>query len=293
MSRTIINIKKTVIRLSIYALGLMLLSSSSDLFAGTTGKIKGRVYDGQSGEPLPGVNVKILDSTMGAATDINGYYIILNVSPGKHTVNASYIGFASSSFSVEVSVDLTTSLDFSLSQRAIEGSEVVVIAERAIIEMDRTNSSSFMSAEQISELPVQSLTDLVQLQAGVVIDRSGGIHIRGGRTNEVAYLVDGVPISNQFSSRGGSLIGLESGNIQQLQVISGTFNAEYGQAQSGVINVITKNPGRKYTGSLLYYAGDRVSSNNKTFLGVDEFSPNNERNIEGNITGPIAGISNL
>ena len=293
MCRTKINIKKTLKLLSTFIVGLMLIHSSNDLYAGTTGKIKGYVFDAQSGDALPGVNVKILETTLGAATDSDGFYIILNVPPGRHILNASYIGFAALSISVEVSVDLTTSQDFSLSQKAIEGSEVIVVAQRSIIEMDRTNSSSFMSAEQISELPVQSLTDLVQLQAGVVIDRSGGIHIRGGRTNEVAYLVDGVPISNQFSSGGGSLIGLESGNIQQLQVISGTFNAEYGQAQSGVINVITKNPGRKYTGSLLYYIGDRVSKNSETFLGIDEFSPINERNIEGNISGPIAGSSNL
>lgn len=293
MSKTITIIKNTLIHLSIYTMGLMLFYSSNDLYAGTTGKIKGRVFEAQTGNPLPGVNVKILETTLGAATDNNGFYIILNVPPGRHILNASYIGFAASSVSVNVTVDLTTSQDFNLSQQTILGSEVVVVAERPIVEMDRTNSSAFMSAEQISELPVQSLTDLVQLQAGVVIDRRGGIHIRGGRTNEVAYLVDGVPISNQFSSGGGSLIGLESGNIQQLQVISGTFNAEYGQAQSGVINVVTKNPGTKYTGSLLYYAGERVSNNSETFLGIDEFSPNNERNIEGNISGPIAGMSNL
>ena len=220
MCRTKINIKKTLKLLSTFIVGLMLIHSSNDLYAGTTGKIKGYVFDAQSGDALPGVNVKILETTLGAATDSDGFYIILNVPPGRHILNASYIGFAALSISVEVSVDLTTSQDFSLSQKAIEGSEVIVVAQRSIIEMDRTNSSSFMSAEQISELPVQSLTDLVQLQAGVVIDRSGGIHIRGGRTNEVAYLVDGVPISNQFSSVVGSLIGLESGNIQQLQLIS-------------------------------------------------------------------------
>lgn len=293
LDRTFTFIKKAFLYLSIFTLSILLFHSSSVLYAGTKGKLKGRVVDAETGTPLPGVNVKILESTLGAATDGDGYFIILNVFPGKHILNASYIGYASTSVSVEVSVDLTTTQNFNLSQKMIEGGEVIVVAERPIVEMGRTNSASIMSAEQIDELPVQSLTDLVQLQAGVVLDRSGGIHIRGGRTNEVAYLVDGIPISDQFSSGGGSLIGLESGNIQQLQVISGTFNAEYGQAQSGVINVITKNPGTKYTGSILFYSGDRISSNNDIFLGANDFSPTNERNIEGNISGPIAGSSKL
>lgn len=291
LDRTITFICNTSKYLSIFTLIILLIHSSPDLYAGTTGKIKGKVVDGATGTPLPGVNVKILDSTLGAATDVDGNFIILNVFPGRHVINASYIGYASTSVSVVITVDLTTTQNFRLSQQTIAGGEVVVVAERPIVEMGRTNSASIMGADQIEALPVQSLTDLVQLQAGVVLDRSGGIHIRGGRTNEIAYLVDGVPISDQFSSAGGSLIGLESGNIQQLQVISGTFNAEYGQAQSGVINVITKNPGSKYTGSLLYYIGDRVSNNNDIFLGANDFSPTNELNIEGNISGPIAGSS--
>ncbi|MCK4979685.1 MAG: TonB-dependent receptor plug domain-containing protein, partial [Candidatus Delongbacteria bacterium] len=146
---------------------------------------------------------------------------------------------------------------------------------------------------QIKDLPVQNLNDLVQLQAGVVLDTKGGIHIRGGRSNEVAYLVDGVPISNQFASGGGSLLDLESGSIQELQVISGTFNAEYGQAQSGVINVVTKDPQEYFSGSVTAFTGDRISNNQDIFLGVNEIRPTNEYNVEGNITGPVPGINKL
>ena len=272
---------------------LALFMPVSGLHAGTTGKIKGRVFDAQTGTPLPGVNVQVVGTNLGAATDLDGFYIILNITPGQYLLKVSYIGHASSTVQVQVVVDLSTTQDFRLTQESIEVGEVIIIAERPVVEMDRTNSAAFMSAEQISELPVQSLTDLVQLQAGVVIDSRGGIHIRGGRTSDIAYLVDGVPISNQFSSGGGSLVGLETGNIQQLQVISGTFNAEYGQAQSGVINIITKDPERTYSGSVTVYTGDRVSNNNQIFSGVNELRPFNERNIEGNITGPIPGISKL
>ena len=288
------KILRSILRLLVMlCVGFVLLASVDEVYAGPTGKIKGHVVDAETGEPMPGVNVVIVGTTLGAATDLDGFYIILNVPPGRHELQASLIGFAKPTVSVQVTVDMTTTQDFRLSEEVILGEEVVVIAQRPVVVMDRTNSSASMDAEQISELPVQSLTDLVQLQAGVVVDSRGGIHIRGGRSSEVSYLVDGVPISNQFSSGGGSLVGIESGAIQQLQVISGTFNAEYGQAQSGVINIVTKEPEKHYSGSVSAYIGDRISNDNSTFLGLNELRPFNERNLEGTMTGPVPGLSNL
>ena len=231
------------LRLLISVCTFMLIPISS-LQAGITGKVKGYVTDMETGDPLPGANVQIVGTTLGAATDPEGNYFILNVPPGQHVLRVSYIGYIEAEGAVSVITDLTTTRDFMLSTTVIIGREVVVTGERAPIQMDRTNTASFVAAEQIEDLPVQDIGDLIQLQAGVVIDQAGGVHIRGGRTSEVAYWVDGVPVSDQFSTDGGSLFNVETGNIQELQVISGTFNAEYGQAQSGVINVITKDPGQ-------------------------------------------------
>lgn len=272
---------------------LFVMFFSSIVEAGTTGKIKGQIVDDKTGEPLTGVNVMIDGTTLGAATDIDGFYIILNIPPGKYNLKVSYIGYATSLVEVNVSVDLTTTQNFSLVDKTVGIDLVTVTAEVPTVTMDRTNSTAKIGADQIKNLPVQNLDDLVQLQAGVVLDTKGGVHIRGGRSNEVAYLVDGVPISNQFSSGGGSLLDLESGSIQELQVISGTFNAEYGQAQSGVINVVSKDPQEYYSGSATAFIGDRVSSNNDIFLGVDEIRPFNQYNLEGNITGPIPIIKKL
>ncbi len=286
-----IFIPKIIFSVKILILSIMLFSSIIE--AGTTGKIKGRIIDDKTGEALIGVNVMIDGTMLGAATDIDGFYIILNVPPGKHTLKVSYIGFATFLIEVSVSVDLTTKQNFSLKDEMVGLDLVTVTAEIPTVTMDRTNSTAKIGADQIKDLPVQNLDDLVQLQAGVVLDTKGGIHIRGGRSSEVAYLVDGVPISNQFSSGGGSMLDLESGSIQELQVISGTFNAEYGQAQSGVINVVTKDPQDYFSGSATAFIGDRVSSNNEVFLGVDEFRPFNQYNIEGNITGPVPGVKKL
>ena len=278
---------------SVKILILFIMFFNSIIQAGTTGKIKGRIIDDKTDEPLIGVNVMLDGTMLGAATDIDGFYIILNIPPGKYNLKVSYIGYAVSIAEVQVNVDLTTTQNFNLVDESVGLEEVTVTAEIPAVTMDRTNTSANMNAEQINDLPVQNLEDLVQLQAGVVLDTKGGIHIRGGRSNEVAYLVDGVPISNQFASGGGSLLDLESGSIQDLQVISGTFNAEYGQAQSGVINVVTKDPQEYFSGSVTAFMGDRVSSNNDIFLGVDKIRPFNQYNLEGSVTGPIPIIKKL
>lgn len=275
------------------AILFFVLISTNLLFAGTTGKIKGHVYDKETGEELIGVNVWLEGTSLGTATNAEGFYIVLNIPPGKYNLKVSYLGYKTEIVNIQINVDLTTSQDFNLSIKSIGIDEIYVVADIPIVKMDQTNTTANMNADQIDELPVQELQDLVQLQAGVVVDRSGGIHIRGGRASEVAYLVDGVPISNDFSTAGGSLINLQSGNIQQLQVISGTFNAEYGQAQSGVINVITKKTEKFYSGSITAFAGDRLTNNNDVFVGTTKLSPTNEKNIEGFLSGPVPIIKNL
>ena len=95
-----------------------------------------------------------------------------------------------------------------------------------------------MGAEQLKEMPVEEFKDILALQAGIVVGTDGNIHIRGGRSSEIAYLVDGLSVTDPYS--GNISIEIENNSIQELQVISGPFNAEYGQAMSGVIDVVIK-----------------------------------------------------
>jgi hypothetical protein len=164
------------------------------LSAGTKGKIAGSVKDSQSGEALIGVNVVLEGTVLGAATGPDGYYVILNIPPGQYTLTASAIGFNKKSVTnVTVSVDLTTTIDFQISSTVLElGKEVVITAERPVVRKDLTSSESRVDAAQIKSLPVSEVSEVLSLQSGITVDRGGGIHIRGGRTSEVAYWVDGV-----------------------------------------------------------------------------------------------------
>lgn len=236
-----------------------------------TGKIAGTVTDAATGEPLPGVNVVIDGTTQGTATNLEGRYVIIGVRPGAYTISASFVGFAvERKEGVGVSIDLTTTVDFSLREEVFEGEEVIVTAEAVRVRRDVTSSESRVTSETLDRLPVQELNQVLQIQAGIT-DRDG-LHIRGGRSSEVLVMVDGVPVTDRFD--GSTAVELENSGIQELQVISGTYNAEYGNAMSGVINVVTKE-GRKdrFGGSVEVYSGSYLvpgDGGREFLLGVDQ-----------------------
>ncbi|UCD38702.1 MAG: carboxypeptidase-like regulatory domain-containing protein, partial [Fidelibacterota bacterium] len=237
------------------------------MFAGTTGKIGGVVQGRDTGEALIGVNVVVTETALGAATDMNGHYFILNVPPGTYTVQASMIGYKTITVrNVSVSTDHTSQVDFELEVSTLVGEEVIVTAEKPLIKKDLTSTEASVSADQIENLPVLTLSDVLNLQAGVVEG-----HFRGGRSNEVSYMIDGVPINDVFNSDAALLI--ENNVIQELKVISGTFNAEYGQAQSGIVDIITKNGSDNFTGSAGLQMGDYISSHKNIFWNINKLSP--------------------
>ncbi|NBV31064.1 MAG: TonB-dependent receptor [Bacteroidetes bacterium] len=232
---------------------------TTDLQAGTKGKIAGTVVD-ESGETLIGVQVFIEGTTRGALTDIDGKYTIINLDPGIYTVVFRYIGFATVRVeNVEVIVDKTTTVDATLVEETIEGQEIVVTAERPIVEKDRTTTTSVITASQLQDLPLVSLNEAINKQAGVVDG-----HFRGGRIGEVSYLVNGVPINNAFNN--SASFDVEQNMVSSLEVISGVFNAEYGQALSGVVNIVTKGVSDTWTGNFLGYAGRIVSGRELEFV---------------------------
>ncbi|MDZ7310326.1 MAG: TonB-dependent receptor [candidate division KSB1 bacterium] len=268
----------------------MLFSFCSFAHAGTTGKITGKVTDAETGEPLPGANILIAGSTLGAAADLEGEFIILNVPPGIHTVEARMMGYqAMRTTNVRVASDQTTVVNFVLRATTLElGEAVTVVAERPLVQKDLTSSLAVVGAAEIEQLPVQEIGDVIQLQAGVTKGSGGELHIRGGRAGEVAYLIDGVLATDPFSN--AIAVEVSNASVQELQVVSGTFNAEYGQAMSGVIDIATKDGGNKLAGEVSYYGGDYLSRDKTLFLNIDEISPTALRNLELNLSGPIPAM---
>ncbi|MBN2710339.1 MAG: TonB-dependent receptor [Calditrichaceae bacterium] len=265
--------KKIILLLSISAL------LTAYLFAGTTGKLAGRVIDAASGEGLAGVNVIIEGTSMGAATDLEGNFIIIGMPPGKYTILASYISYRDMRITdLEINIDKTRRIDIELQPAALEmDGEIVVVAERPLFKKDLTSTESSIGKEAIETLPVENMQDIVNLQAGVVDG-----HFRGGRSGEVVYMVNGIPMNDVYS--GESAIEVENNSIQELNVISGTFNAEYGQAMSGVVNVVTKEGGDNYDFSLSTYGGSYLTTNSDIFWNPD-VTP--LFNLQGTVGGPF------
>lgn len=247
-----------------------------------TGKITGKVIDGATSEALPFVNVLIMGTTQGAATDIDGYYVIIGVGPGTYSVRSSAIGYNTvTTENVKVSIDLTTQIDFSLSPTTVELSEeIVVVATRPLVTKDLTSSTAIITADDIKVLPVIELQDILQLKAGIV-DGS----VRGGRRGEVVYAIDGVPVTDVYD--GSTVVDVNAGSIEELQFVSGAFNAEYGRALSGYVNISTKGGGNEFTGVLTSWIGDYISSGTDIFRGIDRVDPVNIRDFEGSLSGPI------
>lgn len=258
------------------------------IFAQQTGKISGTVTNKANGEPLIGANVILEGKAIGSASDLDGFYAILNVHPGDYTVISSMVGFRKVVVNnVKVVSGKTTTIDFVMEEETTELSgEVVITATRPVIRKDLTSSELTVSAEEIKKLPVENLNDVLRLKAGVVTDAAGGIHIRGGRTSEVGYLIDGISVTDKFSGDRAAAVDVQS--MQEVKVISGVFNAEYGQALSGIVDVITKRGSDKFEGSINISTGDYVSGNNNIFFNIDDVKPWAINDIKANISGPFS-----
>lgn len=264
---------------------------SGGLWAGQTGKIAGRVIDAETSEPLYGVNIILQETSLGSATDLEGDYMIFNIPPGTYSLQISMLGYQKVTMtSIRVSVDRTTRLDFKLTSTTLNlGNEITVEAKKELIQKDLTSSSLSVSAEEIQGMPVESFNDILQLQAGVTVDSRGEFHIRGGRSTEIAYLVDGVSVTDPYSGRMAVTINQDA--IEELKVISGTFNAEYGQVMSGIVEVVTKEPETKTRVGFSGHFGDYVSRHDPLFYNIDYVSPLDMYNFQSYLTGPFPGLN--
>jgi hypothetical protein len=233
--------------------------------AGTTGKISGNVSDKETGKPLAGVNIQIKGTYQGAASDENGYYVILNVQPGNHELKINMIGYSPVSMSnVRVEIDLTASVNIQLSTEVIEGETVQVFAEKKLVRVDVAASQKSISSENIDQLAVSSVSDVIGLQVGI-----SGFSVRGGSYNETMFMVDGIVLNDERTSDPTTSIPLSS--IQEISVQTGGFSAEYHNVRSGVVNVVTKE------GSVDSYSGSisiRNSSPGQKHFGMSPYDKN-------------------
>ena len=150
-----------------------LLCLSLSVFAGTAGKITGKVTDAENDQPLPGVNVVVEGTSFGAATNLRGHYVILNIPPGIYSLKFKMIGYTEYFVkNVRVIIDLTTNINAQLNSEVLTGEEVVIIAQRPVVTKDVSNSQMNIEARRIESMPVQTVKQVLSLQAGIESDRA-------------------------------------------------------------------------------------------------------------------------
>ncbi|MBU1702474.1 MAG: TonB-dependent receptor [Candidatus Eisenbacteria bacterium] len=263
-------------------LGILFLCHPLQVQAQDTGQIAGTVFDNETGKPLPYANVVAVGTGRGAVSQADGSFLINGVPPGPQEVRASYIGYTLMSIEVVVEVDRTVDADFKLVPEAQELKTVEVRAERPLVEVDKTSTVRSFNAEELKNLTLETtLNSVVEQQPGITEDR-GRLHIRGGRSDETILIVDGVRMKDVLSgnSESGSI---SARSVAEVDIITGGFNAKYGEALSGVIETRLKDGTEDWHGSF-HYETDHVISDWETDHG------------EFQLSGPnliLQGIQNL
>ena len=230
------------------------------------GKIEGFVRDKDTGQPLAGAQVTVEGTNLGNVTNEDGYYFILNVPPGLRTITSSYTGYQKTSIENQrILAGHTATIDFKLSSTVISLEGIVIEGEAApLIQRDNVQTRQNLTMEETAEIPYDDLNDIIGLQAGIRQQGEFSFTIRGGRQNEEAVYVDGVLVRNfstglneQSPADNSNLIKIATHAIEEVSVITGGFQAEYGNAQSGVVNIVTRSGSDQFSGSV-YYKTDGI-----------------------------------
>ena len=269
------------------ALGVLLALSLAPAEASTGGKIAGAVKDATTGDGLPHANVVVVGTKLGATADEKGRFFILNVSAGTYTLKATYIGYADYTVEdVRVSADLTTNIAVELTSSDIQVEEVVIRAERPIIDKNATNAVRIVNAEDLEILPLRGVGQVLALQTGVVEDE-GTLHIRGSRGDEIGYYVEGASVRNVVT--GASAVGLIVEALEEIQLQAGGFNAEYGGANAGIILQELRTGGSDWDFEIVSES-DNFTSDYEQRFGTYSYGYSNQVITAG---GPVAGSQKI
>ncbi|MBO6576396.1 MAG: TonB-dependent receptor [Rhodothermales bacterium] len=261
-------------------LSMLLLGSGLVPQAFAQGTIAGRITDSSSGESLIGVNVIVVGTSFGAASDIDGNYSIPSMRAGEYSVRVSYIGFETLLFTgIVVRDGQTTRLDVQLEEAVLStDDEIVVVGDRPLVDVENSSSTLSISREELEVAPLRDVQSAVATQVGIIQDPTG-LYIRGGRADETGFIVDGVSAKDPLAGTG---FGLDIGSnaFSEIEVTTGGLGAEFGDVTSGVVAVTTQDGTDEFAGFF---------SHKRDGLGFNEDAPSNfaESIYEFNLSGPV------
>ena len=242
------------IRLLAMMLPVLIVLAAAHPASAQSGRVSGRVTEATTGSPLPYANVVIVGTTMGGMTLTDGTFNITGVPVGTYTVKVMMMGYKpDEKTGIRVDASQTTRVDFKLEEQIVgKTQEIVVEAEQVQIDVKSSQVSASVSKEELQELPVDDVVEAIALSAGI-IKTGDELHVRGGRDGEVQFQIDGVPVDDPL---GGGMISVGMLGTSDSEVITGGMDAEYGNAQSAIVNVSTREGGRTFEGQVRYMTDD-------------------------------------
>jgi outer membrane receptor protein involved in Fe transport len=255
-----------------FSCAILILSINLSVEAQSRSRIEGTVKDSKTGEALIGVNVLVVGTSLGAVTDINGHYIIVNVPVGTYDLKVSMIGYAPTIIKdVIVSIERVATINVSLEPAEIKTGEVVVVAQRNELHNEVSGTQMVAtSGEILGTSGIREINAFLEKLPGVSVDVNGFMTIRGGTADEVGTMVNGLSYDN--AAVGNSETSIPLSAIDQISVLSGGYNAEYGNFRSGLINITTK------TGTASAYHGTLNMSGDQSHMrrfGSSLYDPHN------------------
>lgn len=227
---------------------------SSYLFSQGLSSISGFVRDDTSGEPISYANVFLSNSTLGAATNQDGYFVISNIPVGKYEVNATMIGYGIFKQNIELSEGQPIRLDIRLNEEIIQTTEVLVTAERQKFERSMESSQISLDIREINSAPAFIEPDVfrtLQMLPGVqtTSDFSSALYVRGSTPDQNLIMLDGIAVYNPYHL-GGIFSTFNTDAIKEADFHAGGFPARYGGRMGAILNVLNREGNtRKVKGS--------------------------------------------
>ncbi len=261
------------------------------LLADTRGKIAGIVLNQDTGKPLADVEITILNAPLKAWTDNSGHYFILNLPPGIYALRAFYLGFVPVIVEdVFVTSDHTTQVNFKLSETIIElGKTIVEKQGKPTIKKNSSTSVDEFAPIDLKKYPLETFHDILKYLPEASPDARNNFHLRGGRANEIQYFIDGIPHNEPFENR--FVFDVLVDEIHEMRLNSGAFLAEYGNAGSGVIQVLNKPIPKNYSGAFAFQTGDILTTHNDIYTEkIKTFNGINNLKFQGKLGGPIPKV---
>ncbi len=278
-----------MVRKSLMTLVAVLLISSVAL--SQSGKITGRVIDRETGDALPGANVIIEGTTLGAATNVSGEFVILSVPTGVYKVKSSFIGYQQVEVdNIRVNSGLTTNLNFELPSEALEVAGISIVAERPLVNKNATNAVRIRGYDEIKNLPLRGVGAAVALQPGVV-SVNNDLFIRGGRENSTGFFLEGASVRDRMGDGATSLGGDNPVTVipealEEFQIQAGGFNAEFGGASAGIVKQTLKSGGARYNFTFQFETDDLAGGPGEEFLSSPSYG---YRDLTATLGGPVPG----